>query len=774
MRRNSAAREREPLDLAENPSRMTPIPEFFYSNPEYEKACATVVGGIRERKGLILLTGEPGTGKTTVVQQAIARLDQSAYSVLFCSFHPALDETLNSLCQHLGLAIDRHATEAKTELLKQALLARSRDGSTVGFVIDDAHTLDEHILGQLLSLADPRPTGTHLLQIVLVGLPEIFAKLQSPQCRPFLPESFPRTEVGTLPLAEVGSFIEQRLRATHGEPRYTFSQEAIERIAAYSKGIPREINALCGLAAVIANLESSSTITAEMVEEIKGERALWAVGANVDALPPTTLNTAVSNRAPAAESTPTARNRRDDLLIARLEFADKGPSAALLRERSADVRQLSPVELSQPTGDASDSKASTQPEFHFASERRRWSPLRIAGTALAVSILFATVAVLWKQSWHFASPEPLATAFDRSAGSMTTPSTATTPPPGLETQPEFAQMAPSLSLEPEPQSMPPGQPLSEISPPSSPQNQSTAAPPAAEPSLGARSEVASLPEQSTLEPTEGIPPTVENEVGERSQGVAPIASSTAGSDSPTKPGEPRQAPSSSATEKRAVALAKPTMSPQGEAVPAITPATIQPGVETAKRAENRSAGARGRSEKQQSALISTRLHQTTGRSSSKGEVAIPAAKEAAGPASAPTADQAKTDGVPRPLAEEIIAEPPKPIDESPTTTARLDDRKARDTTTETPLGSNKVAPLPAILGSVDASGYQSMENGIMDQVTAQMLPIDPKQIDLTGFRSYLAEGRQPGVESGLSGPATSLGLPSFTIDAGTLSTFSGR
>jgi general secretion pathway protein A len=655
---------------------MAPSSSRFYGNRAYEKACNTIVNGIRERRGLILLTGESGTGKTTIVQQAIDRLDKDSCSVLFCSFHPALDETLSSLCQHVGLSVVEQEQQQKAQQLNQRLLARSRKGKSTAFVVDDAHTLDARTLAQILSMADRTLAGEHLLQVVLVGLPELDAKLHSPICRPSLPTAFPSTEVRALPPAEVAPFIEHQLKAAATNPRLAVTAQAMERIAAYSKGIPREINALCGLASVIANLESSLVVTEEMIEEIKGERALWGVGIEAETTTPSTEDTSKTQVRRASVTPWTSVHPTVYPPQQRLKAVNDGDGSDTSEEPDLEssptwVAEENGMSLgATPASPMTAVSVQGKPEEQPLVTHERWVPSwGLTGSALAFSVLFLASALFWEQL-PFSGNSPPSNA----TGRAETRSVQDNP----EAEIEFAQMRPVITGE-----------TTDPIPPNTPDMLSPSRP-AIAPSSAAKATAINAEQQ---------PPAAK--VQEKSREVSGQTS-----------GQPM------------VALSKPETTTAAEQPEKETPAPTIP-----------------------------------------APIAAPdpdAAAARAGTAGKP--EPSETDNAVQTVVHAKPAKSiPPPIPEK-ATSAAIKQQPSRSPPKETAL--------PSILDSVDSSGYQSMENEVMDQVTAQMLPVDPKQIDLPGFREFLFEDRQPGAAA-LSGPAA-LGSSALPLNPGSLSTFSGR
>ena len=264
----------EYFGLREMPFSVTPDPRFCYANRGYEEAYATLLYGVRERKGFIVLTGEVGTGKTTVLHRLMQTLEPQTPFVFF--FNPRLDfdDILAFACNELRLAADRSGRLAKIQVLYEFLLRQLRNGATTAFLIDEAQGLTDETLEDLRLLSNLETTGEKLLQIALVGQPELEIKLAQPGLRQLRQRIALRCRLEQLKGHEVGPYIQRRLRTAGGDGEELFTSEAVLRIAEYSRGIPRLINAICDNALLIGYGASQKTITHEIIEEVVGDLAL--------------------------------------------------------------------------------------------------------------------------------------------------------------------------------------------------------------------------------------------------------------------------------------------------------------------------------------------------------------------------------------------------------------------------------------------------------------------------------------------------------------------
>lgn len=259
----------------EQPFRITPDPRFFYANEGYEEAYANLLYGIRERKGFIVLTGEVGTGKTTLLRRLMDELDKSVHFVFFYNTKLTFEEMLDFICQDFGLSVVSSASRLqKIQALNDFLLALLMEGGTGVLLIDEAQNLNDEVLESLRLLSNLETAREKLLQIVLVGQPELYRKLTQPQLRQLKQRVVIWCTLGALSDHEVGAFITYRLRLAGCERLDVFSPEAIQRIAFYAKGTPRLINVICDNALLIAYATAQRQVSADIIEEVAADLGL--------------------------------------------------------------------------------------------------------------------------------------------------------------------------------------------------------------------------------------------------------------------------------------------------------------------------------------------------------------------------------------------------------------------------------------------------------------------------------------------------------------------
>jgi general secretion pathway protein A len=252
----------------EKPFNVTPDPRFFYANPAYQEAYASLLYGIRERKGFIVLTGEVGTGKTTLLRRLMGNLQEPVHFVFFYNTTLTFDELLSFACEDFGLEVAAKGRLYQIEALNAFLLELLQKDGTGVLLIDEAQNLDDAVLENLRLLSNLETSSEKLLQIVLVGQPELEQKLAQPKLRQLKQRVAIHCQLDCLKEREVGPFIYHRLRLVGCERRDLFTAEAIQRIAWYSKGVPRLINIICDNALLVTYSTDQQQISVAIIEEV--------------------------------------------------------------------------------------------------------------------------------------------------------------------------------------------------------------------------------------------------------------------------------------------------------------------------------------------------------------------------------------------------------------------------------------------------------------------------------------------------------------------------
>jgi general secretion pathway protein A len=255
--------------LKENPFNVNPDPRYLYLTPNTQEALACLTYGIETRKGFILLTGEVGTGKTTLINKLLEWLHKERVFTAFV-FNPRLSvsQFFDFMMADFGIPCESHQKGQMLLKLNQWLLDRYQAGERAVLVVDEAQNLSPQMLEEIRLLTNLETSTEKLLQIVLAGQPELEQKLNQPQLRQLRQRITLRAKTRQLTLEETRGYIEERMRIAGADNPDIFSQGAIEAVHRYARGIPRVTNLLCEHALVSSFADQKNPVPAEIVEEV--------------------------------------------------------------------------------------------------------------------------------------------------------------------------------------------------------------------------------------------------------------------------------------------------------------------------------------------------------------------------------------------------------------------------------------------------------------------------------------------------------------------------
>src|SRR5271166_4477624 len=270
--------------LRANPFSVSPDPRYLFLTRHMQEALDCLTYGVQSRKGFILLTGEVGTGKTTLVNKLLELLHEQEVPTAFV-FNSRLDVPtfLSYMMQDFGIPTD---AKTKSKVLIQFynwLLDRYRAGETAVLIVDEAQNLSEELLEEIRMLTNLETFTEKLLQIVLVGQPELDQKLKQPQLRQLKQRLTLRAKTHPLTLDETKAYVHQRLRIAGSNGQEIFNPEAVIAIHRYAAGIPRVINLLCEHCLVSAFVDQQKIIGPNVVDVVARD---FDLGDNHAAVPP--------------------------------------------------------------------------------------------------------------------------------------------------------------------------------------------------------------------------------------------------------------------------------------------------------------------------------------------------------------------------------------------------------------------------------------------------------------------------------------------------------
>ncbi|MEP6901734.1 MAG: AAA family ATPase [Actinomycetota bacterium] len=286
---------KEFFGLEDTPFTLTPDPRFIVFTPSYNEVLASLYYGLENAKGLIVLTGEVGTGKTTALRWILRRLDSSVLAAYVFNPRLSIDEFYHQVTHMLGIKDWTNKAEL-LQVMGKVLEERHRRGLRTVLIIDEAHELSDYVLEEIRLLMNFESDNAKHLQIVLTGQPELREKLNQPSLRQLKQRVALRCKMHALPnVEEIERYITERLLIGGSDQPNIFTPGAIDFIFQCSEGIPRQINNLC---------DNSMLAAYAAGEQIIGRRIIEEVADNLDLLP---RKDALLTNEKAVENVATAR-----------------------------------------------------------------------------------------------------------------------------------------------------------------------------------------------------------------------------------------------------------------------------------------------------------------------------------------------------------------------------------------------------------------------------------------------------------------------------------
>lgn len=253
-------------NLREAPFNITPDPRFLYFSAKHQEAFNHLLFGIRERKGFITLTGEVGAGKTTVCRKLLEQLGPTYKTALILNPCLSINQLLRAIAMELGLPARRMDRLYYLAALNEFVLAQANQGNDVIVIIDEAQNLSIELLEQVRLLSNLETDHQKLMQIILMGQPELQETLARPSLRQLRQRITVRYHLGSLDLAETGAYIAHRLTLAGANGKPHFDEGAVKLVHQYSTGVPRLINAVCDKTLLAGFVTQQESLTKQLVD----------------------------------------------------------------------------------------------------------------------------------------------------------------------------------------------------------------------------------------------------------------------------------------------------------------------------------------------------------------------------------------------------------------------------------------------------------------------------------------------------------------------------
>ncbi|MFZ0523818.1 MAG: AAA family ATPase [Candidatus Acidiferrales bacterium] len=258
--------------LRENPFNVNPDPRYLFLTPQTREALDDLTYGIQTRQGLVLLTGEVGTGKTTLIYRLLEWLHQQRTPTAFIfNSHLEINHLFDFILADFGVPFDSGLKRGALMRLNLWLMDRYRAGETPVLIVDEAQGLPSHVLEEIRMLLNLETPREKLLQIVLVGQPELEGRLNRPELRQIKQRIALRCKTAALTLPETHDYIQARLQIAGAGEGPVFAPEAMDAVHFYSRGIPRVTNLLCEHALINAYVEHVRPVPARLIAEVAHE-----------------------------------------------------------------------------------------------------------------------------------------------------------------------------------------------------------------------------------------------------------------------------------------------------------------------------------------------------------------------------------------------------------------------------------------------------------------------------------------------------------------------
>jgi general secretion pathway protein A len=257
--------------LKETPFNVTSDPHFLYMSTRHKEALSSLIYGINERKGFIEITGDIGTGKTTLCRALLNELDSKTKTAFV--LNPRLSEIqfIMAVLDDFGITVKRNTKSEMIKALNRFLIEQLAAGNNAVLIIDESQNLKKNLLEEVRLLSNLETEKEKLFQIVLVGQPELREKLASPELAQLRQRIAVRYHVMPLEKKDIAMYIKHRLEIAGADKDISWQDNAIEEIYSYSKGVPRLINIVCDRSMLLGYVKEIRRFNSDIIRQAVSE-----------------------------------------------------------------------------------------------------------------------------------------------------------------------------------------------------------------------------------------------------------------------------------------------------------------------------------------------------------------------------------------------------------------------------------------------------------------------------------------------------------------------
>lgn len=262
-------------NFTEKPFNTTPDSKFFFPSAKHKEALGNMRYAIEERKGFVVISGEIGSGKTTVCRTLLNQLDMNSKVALITNTHLTSRELIAEILDEFEIEYKGGSKQKLLSLLNRFLIQQLSCDNNVVIIIDEAQNLAPAVLEEVRMLSNLETEKEKLVQIILLGQPQLKAKLESPKLEQFRQRITLYYHLVSLSRQETGEYIKHRLNLVSPVAQELFAPEAIEAIYKHSRGIPRLINILADSALLSGYVYETKQISEQIINEVAKERDFY-------------------------------------------------------------------------------------------------------------------------------------------------------------------------------------------------------------------------------------------------------------------------------------------------------------------------------------------------------------------------------------------------------------------------------------------------------------------------------------------------------------------